>query len=91
MSELVPAIFEQPDLGGLQGPTISPMVTRDGAMNWWAINLVTTASKLYDVITQLRAIGGSGVVVTPITYIFEEQPARYQRLLAALNPEESVS
>lgn len=91
MSELRAAIFEQPDLGGLQGPTISPMVTRDGAMNWWAINLVTTASKLYDVITQLRAIGGSGVVVTPITYIFEEQPARYQRLLAALNPEESVS
>lgn len=80
-------IFEQPDLGGLQGPTIAPMITRERATNWWAINFVASADNLYRVIQQLRAIGGSGVVVTPVTYIFEEQPTRYQRLLAALNLE----
>ena len=34
-------VFSQPDLGGLQGPTLAPMVTRDGSGQWWAINLVS--------------------------------------------------
>ncbi len=84
-------VFSQTDLGGLQGPTVAPMITREGAGGWWAINLVSSADKLYAAIQQIRAIGGSGVVVTPVTYIFEELPARYQRLLAALNREERVS
>jgi ATP phosphoribosyltransferase len=33
---------------------------------------------------ELRSIGGSGVVVSPVTYIFEQEPARYRDLLAAL-------
>ena len=81
-------VFSQPDLGGLQGPTVSPMITRQDVGNWWAINLVTSAEKLYSAIQQIRAIGGSGVVVTPVTYIFEELPARYQRLLAAIQRKE---
>jgi ATP phosphoribosyltransferase len=85
VEEIAERVFSQPDLGGLQGPTISPMITRDESGNWWAINLVTHARKLYDVIGQIRAIDGSGVVVTPVTYIFEETPERYQRLLATLN------
>ena len=36
-------------------------------------------------INELRAIGGSGVVVTPVTYIFEEEPPRYTQLLKVLN------
>jgi ATP phosphoribosyltransferase len=31
-------------------------------------------------------VGGSGVVVSPVTYIFEEEPARYQAMVAALQP-----
>jgi ATP phosphoribosyltransferase len=84
-------VFAQPDLGGLQGPTISPMITREENGYWWAINLVTNARKLYEVIRQIRAMGGSGVVVTPVTYIFEEAPERYRRLLSALESEETES
>lgn len=76
-------VFSQADLGGLQGPTLAPMITRQGN-GWWAINFVTSAHRLYDVIREIRAIGGSGVVVTPVTYIFDEAPERYQRLIAAL-------
>jgi ATP phosphoribosyltransferase len=85
MDEVAARVFAQPDLGGLQGPTISPMITRQGANQWWAINIVAASHHLYNVIQQIRAIGGSGVVVTPVTYIFEEAPERYQRLLAALD------
>lgn len=90
MEDIAGRIFSQTDLGGLQGPTISPMITREGTGNWWAINIVSNARKLYDTIRQIRAIGGSGVVVTPVTYIFEEAPERYQRLLASLNGKEPV-
>ncbi len=82
--EVAARVFSQPDLGGLQGPTVSPMITRQGAGAWWAINIVCHAGTLYRAIQQIRAIGGSGVVVTPVTYIFEEAPERYQRLLATL-------
>ena len=36
-------------------------------------------------ISELRLIGGSGIIVSPITYIFEEEPPRYKAMLAALN------
>jgi len=36
----------------------------------------------------LRSIGGSGVVVTPVTYIFEEEPAAYTEMLKALKNDE---
>ena len=55
--------------------------------SWWAINIVTSATQLYETIRQIRAIGGSGVVVTPITYIFEEAAERFQQLLATLESE----
>jgi hypothetical protein len=40
---------------------------------------------LYEAIQQLRGIGASGVVVTPITYIFDEYPQRCQQLDAFIN------
>jgi len=85
--EVAARIFGQSNLGGLQGPTISPMITREGAGQWWAINIVASSQQLYEAIEQIRRIGGSGVVVTPVTYIFEEAPERYQRLLDVLNKE----
>jgi ATP phosphoribosyltransferase len=91
MEEVADRVFSQTNLGGLQGPTISPMITRQGLGQWWAINIVADHHHLYSAIQQVRAIGGSGVVVTPITYIFEEAPERYQRLLAAMQNEEKSS
>jgi ATP phosphoribosyltransferase len=91
VDDVAQRIFSQTNLAGLQGPTIASMITRQGTGNWWAINLVAPADKLYDAIQQVRAIGGSGVVVTPVTYIFEELPERYERLQAALESEDSPS
>lgn len=71
-------------IAGLQGPTISRVVTYDGAANWFAINIVVHKADLFPAISELRAIGGSGVIVAPCTYIFEEEPVRYKAMLAAL-------
>jgi ATP phosphoribosyltransferase len=71
-------------IGGLQGPTISPLVSRRGG-DWFAVNIIVIKGKLAEAITELRSIGGSGVVVMPVMYIFEEEPEAYKKMLEALN------
>lgn len=76
-------MFQKTVIGGLQGPTISPIITQhDG--QWYAAHIVVRRDQLAQSITELREIGGSGVVVTPVTFIFEEEPAAYKAMLAAL-------
>lgn len=78
-------VFSQPDLAGLQGPTISPVYLRDAEdRTWHAISIIVRQERLVQAVQQLRAIGGSGVVVMPATYIFEDEPATYRQLVAAL-------
>jgi hypothetical protein len=38
----------------------------------------------------LLQLGGSGVLVQPMTYIFDEEPMRWQRLLAELGIDEAA-
>jgi ATP phosphoribosyltransferase len=77
-------MFQQTVVGGLQGPTISPVITREGG-DWYAVHIIVSRDQLAAAISELRSIGGSGVVVTPVTYIFEEEPEACQALLEVLN------
>lgn len=76
-------MFTQKVIGGLQGPTFSPVITRQGEQ-WYAAHLVVQKDQLTQAIAELRSIGGSGVVVAPVTYIFEEEPEEYRAMLEAL-------
>lgn len=87
LEQVATRLHSQPDLGGLQWPTIAPLATRPGDGQWWSINLVVSHARLYSAIQQVRAVGGSGVVVTPISYIFEERPQRCQQLYETLQLE----
>jgi ATP phosphoribosyltransferase len=77
-------MFTQTSVGGLQGPTISPIVTRESNQGWYSVTVVVSRNRLTQAISELRSIGGSGIIVTPVTYIFEEEPPRYTAMLAAL-------
>ncbi len=81
-------LFTQTELGGLQGPTISRVYVREGDPGWFAIHIIVRKDRLNEAIRQLRAIGGSGVVVAPVTYIFEEEPPRWQRVLEQLHAQD---
>lgn len=76
-------IFAQDVIGGLQGPTISPVITRQGEQ-WYAAHLIVKKAELHQAIQEIRSIGGSGVVVAPVSYIFEEEPTEIRNMLAAL-------
>jgi ATP phosphoribosyltransferase len=78
------SIFKSCHIPGLQGPTISRVITRDPAENWFAVNIIVQKTNLYQAINELRSIGGSGVVVTPVKYIFDEEPPRYTAMVQAL-------
>jgi ATP phosphoribosyltransferase len=78
-------MFAKEVIGGLQGPTLAPVVARDDQdKSWYAVNIIVRKDRLAEAIAELREIGGSGVVVTPVRYIFEEEPAAYRAMLAAL-------
>lgn len=77
-------VFSQPVISGLQGPTVSRVIVREKDPNWYAVNIIVQRSKIFEAITELREIGGSGVVVMPVTYIFDEEPPRYIAMLQAL-------
>ncbi|KAJ6853390.1 uncharacterized protein M6B38_250055 [Iris pallida] len=80
-------IHSQPSLSGLQGPTISPVYCkRDGkvSIDYYAIIICVPQKALYKSVQQLRSIGGSGVLVSPLTYIFEEETPRWRDLLSEL-------
>lgn len=85
--EVAERILSQPSLSGLQGPTISPVFCkRDGKVSadYYAIVICVPKKELYKSIQQLRAIGGSGVLISPLTYIFDEETPRWRRLLSKL-------
>lgn len=75
-------IHQYPVLSGLQGPTISPVYPKSPTQSerWFAISLVVHRAELQTAIEQLRTIGGSGVVVLPALFIFEEEPERWTQL-----------
>jgi len=80
-------MFARTHLGGLQGPTISRVIARGGGdaqRGWYAVNIVVRKDSVMQAVQELRSIGGSGVVVSPVTYVFEEEPERYRKLLEAL-------
>ncbi|XP_057530537.1 ATP phosphoribosyltransferase 1, chloroplastic-like [Amaranthus tricolor] len=80
-------ILGQSSLSGLQGPTISPVFCkRNGKVSadYYAIVICVPKKALYTSVKQLRAIGGSGVLISPLTYIFDEETPRWRELLTKL-------
>ncbi|KAL5994614.1 ATP phosphoribosyltransferase 1, chloroplastic [Asimina triloba] len=87
MDEVAERVLSQPSLSGLQGPTISPVYSkRNGSVepDYYAIVICVPKKDLYKSVKQLRAIGGSGVLISPLTYIFDEETPRWRSLLMQL-------
>ncbi|KAG2705414.1 hypothetical protein I3760_05G052300 [Carya illinoinensis] len=85
--EVAERVLSQPSLSGLQGPTVSPVFCKhDGRVevDYYAIVICVPKKALYKSVQQLRAVGGSGVLISPLTYIFDEETPRWRELLTKL-------
>lgn len=69
---------------GKSSNSSSPSADDEGNDGLWAAVICVPKRRLYDCVKELRSIGGSGVLVQPMTYIFDEEPARWRALLDAL-------
>lgn len=77
-------VMQSPDVSGMQGPTVSQVISKTGETGWYSVSMVTPISRLTQGIDHLRSIGASGVVVFPAQYVFGSQCDAYQRLIAEL-------
>lgn len=77
----------QKNLRGVDGPTISPVVpSADSDEGMYAISIVVPKDGLYSAIQQLRSVGGSGVTVLPVSFIFPQSCSRWDTLIRTLHP-----
>ena len=78
-------LLADPLLAGLQGPTISPVYTRQAGNaadgEYYDVTVCVNKKNLYDAVKRLRTIGGSGVLVSEVAYLFDEEPPRWRALL----------
>ncbi len=81
-------VMRNPDLAGMQGPTVARVVSKSGEQDWHSVSVVVPMSGLARGVDHLRQIGASGVVVFPAYYVFGGQCEAYERLLADLGPED---
>ncbi len=81
--EIEQKVFNQNVISGLQGPTISRVLNRTNEP-YYSIHVVVAKHSLHQAVQEIRSIGGSGVVVSPVNYIFEEEPQELTRMMAAL-------
>ncbi|MFC2064016.1 ATP phosphoribosyltransferase [Chloroflexota bacterium] len=81
--EISKKIFTKKFIAGLEGPTISRILTRN-QKKLYAIHIVVRKEELHKAVGEIREIGGSGVVVSPVNYIFEEAPAEIINMISAL-------
>eukprot|EP00850_Spirogloea_muscicola_P003256 SM000013S26425 [mRNA] locus=s13:316029:319630:+ [translate_table: standard] len=86
--EVAERILNQTSYPGLQGPTVSKVFTstENGTvkLDYFALVVCVPKKQLYAAVRELRAAGGSGVLVSPLTYIFDEETPRWRGLLDTL-------
>eukprot|EP00850_Spirogloea_muscicola_P013111 SM000087S23393 [mRNA] locus=s87:518115:521714:+ [translate_table: standard] len=86
--EVAKRILNQTSYPGLQGPTVSKVFTstENGTvkLDYFALVVCVPKKQLYAAVRELRAAGGSGVLVSPLTYIFDEETPRWRALLDTL-------
>ena len=71
----------QNGIGGLQGPTVSPVFSSGlRSQRLYAASVCVRKKNLHDTIKSLRGMGGTGVLVSELTYIFDEEPWRWTEL-----------
>ena len=60
--EVAAHVAQRPEVGGLTGPTISRVYSRDKE-TWYAVTTVVPRERLLEAVDHLRQIGGSGITV----------------------------
>ncbi|HEX2184170.1 MAG TPA: ATP phosphoribosyltransferase, partial [Chloroflexota bacterium] len=83
-AEVARALLASPVTHGRRGPTVARVYTEDGDERWFAATIIVDTGSLQPAIDHLRAVGGSGISVVPVRYLFDERSHVYEAVLAEL-------
>lgn len=75
-------VAAQPELAGMQGPTVAPVY--GGAGGWFTVTLFVPHERVLALAEHLRGLGGGALAVVPAHYMFEARCAAYERLVGEL-------
>ena len=82
MEAVARLVASNPDLAGMQGPTVSKVYSKESdSGDWYSVSLVVPIARLTPSVDHLREIGGSGVVVSPAHYVFGGRCDAYHDLV----------
>ena len=83
--EVAAALMESPATRGRRGPTVARVYSNEPSDSvWFAATIIAESGMLQEAIDHLRAVGGSGISVVPLRYLFDERSNRYEAMLAEL-------
>lgn len=85
--EVAERVLTQPALSGLQGVAVNPVFcNHDGKLMTenYTVQICVPEKAIYQSVKQLRKIGGYGVLISPLIYIFEEESPKWRLLLSKL-------
>ena len=78
-------LLRRPELAGLQGPTVSKVVSKTpGKHGWYAARVVVRQESLLPLVDYLRRAGGTDVTVSRLDYVFGDRSRYYQALTEQL-------
>ena len=81
--EVAEYVLRNPEISGLQGPTISRVYTPNGT-GWFAVTVIIDESQLLSAVDTLREIGGTSVTVDKPSFVFQSESTSYSRLVQAV-------
>jgi ATP phosphoribosyltransferase len=93
--DVAAALLRSPATRGRRGPTVARVFTADpldpdgGA--WFAATVIVESGDLQPAVDHLRAVGGSGISVVPLRFLYDERSHRYETLLAELGVKTPVA
>lgn len=80
-------VVARPELAGLQGPTVAPLwssTAAQGPQSWYMVTIIVPQERMLALVEHLRSLGGGGMAIVPVQYVFEAQSETYTRLMAEL-------
>jgi ATP phosphoribosyltransferase len=86
-NEVAAALVSSPATRGRRGPTVARVYSNEPSTSteaWFAATIIAAAAELQEAVDHLRSVGGSGISVVPLRYLFDERSQRYEAMLTAL-------
>jgi ATP phosphoribosyltransferase len=78
--DIAQKIASNPLTKGLQGPTIAPIYGLGEPTEWYTVTINILAQDVLRAVNDLRALGSSQVVVSPVNFVFQSESPNFAHL-----------